>query len=352
MVIGKGNFGIMRAGEAGGKTGCHVLRTRCGVLILSGKKGLTFRKSRVDSEFMKLHSQLLILVLLSGCLPLRAENKPAPVLPVHTRTADVVYGRKFGVALTLDVIQPEKPNGFGIVYMVSGGWVSGYSPNTPLTYAPFLERGYTVFSVRHGCQPRFIISEITQDIHRAIRFIRHNAGQWQVDPERLGISGGSAGGHLSLTMGVFGGPGNPKAPDPVDRESSAVQAIACFYPPTDFLNYGKPGECAVGVGILERFQPAFGPETATAEGRERLGREVSPLYHITAQLPPTFIIHGDRDELVPLQQAESFIAKAKAAGVVTKLTVKPGVAHGWPGQQDDYALLADWFDEQLRAVKK
>ena len=76
------------------------------------------------------------------------------------------------------------------------------------------------------------------------------------------------------------------------------------------------------------------------------------IYHITASLPPTFIIHGDKDELVPLQQAESFLAKAKEAGVITKLTVKPGVAHGWPGQQEDYSLLAGWFDEQLRGVKK
>ena len=181
---------------------------------------------------MKTISHFLALVLLLGSQPLHAQNKPAAVVPPHTRTEDVVYGRKFGVALTLDVIKPEKPNGFGIVYMVSGGWKSAYSPNTPVFYAPFLERGYTVFSVRHGCQPKFIIPEITQDIHRAIRFIRHNAAKWGVNPDRLGISGGSAGGHLSLTMGVRGGPGDPKAKDPVDRQSSAIQAShACIRPP-------------------------------------------------------------------------------------------------------------------------
>jgi acetyl esterase/lipase len=153
-------------------------------------------------------------------------------------------------------------------------------------------------------------------------------------------------------MGVLGGPGNPKALDPVNRESSAVQAVACFYPPTDFLNYGKLGECAVGVGILERLKGAFGPESETEEGRERLGREISPIYHITSALPPTYIIHGDKDEIVPLQQTESFIAKATEVGAVAKLTVKPGVAHGWPTQGEDYALLADWFDEHLREVKE
>ncbi len=296
--------------------------------------------------------RLLTLAVLLGSHPLMAEVQARPTIPTHTRTEDVVYGRKFGVALTLDVVQPEKPNGYGIVYMVSGGWVSGYSPNTPDYYAPFLAHGYTVFSVRHGCQPKFIIPEITQDIHRAIRFIRHNAAKWGIDPEKLGISGGSAGGHLSLTMGVYGGPGDPNAKDPIDRESSAIQAIACLYPPTDFLNYGKPGEDAVGIGTLKNYKGAFGPESDTQEGRHRLGLEVSPIYHITPKLPPTFIIHGDQDFLVPIQQSESFVAKAKEAGVTAKLVVKPGAAHGWADRQPDYEQFAQWFDEHLLGVRK
>lgn len=294
----------------------------------------------------------LCLALMLGSLPLHAEPKPAPI-PAHTRTEDVVYGRKFGVALTLDVIQPEKPNGYGIVYMVSGGWVSSHAGVSPRLYAPFLERGYTVFAVCHGCQPKFIIPEITQDIHRAVRFVRFNAKKWNVHPGKLGISGGSAGGHLSLTMGVCGGRGASDAKDPIDRESSAIQAIACLYPPTDFLNYGQPGEDAVGVGILANYKGAFGAEADTTEGRQRLGREVSPIYHLAAnQLPPTFIIHGDQDTLVPLQQAETFLAKAKEAGAITKLTVKTGAGHGWPDRVPDYEQMTDWFDEHLRGLKK
>jgi acetyl esterase/lipase len=269
-----------------------------------------------------------------------------------TRTQDVVYGRKFGVALTLDVIQPTKPNGYGIIYMVSGGWVSNHDGISAKSYAPFLDRGYTIFAVCHGCQPKFIIPEITQDIHRAIRFVRHNAAKWGVNPDHLGISGGSAGGHLSLTMGTQGGPGKADAKDPIDRESSAVQAVACFYPPTDFLNYGTPGEDAVGVGILQNYKGAFGPRSDTPEGRQQLGREISPIYFITPQLPPTLIIHGDADKLVPIQQAETFVARATAAGATAKLIVKPGAAHGWTGKEPDLIAMADWFDEYLRGVKK
>src|SRR4051794_30701705 len=112
--------------------------------------------------------------LLLLALPAGAQT----AAPEISRTEDVVYGRKFGVALTLDVVQPAKPNGYGIVYMISGGWVSNHNAINPKGYAPYLDRGYTIFAVCHGCQPKFIIPEITQDIHRSIRFIRHNAAKW------------------------------------------------------------------------------------------------------------------------------------------------------------------------------
>ena len=299
---------------------------------------------------MKTYLRLFALLLI-GLLPACAQT-PADLSGTFTRTEDVVYGRKFGVALTLDVFQPAKSNGYGIAYMVSGGWVSNHGAINPKTYAPFLERGYTVFAVCHGCQPKFIIPEITQDIHRAIRFIRHNAARWGVNPDRLGISGGSAGGHLSLTMGTQGGPGKADARDPVDRQSSAVQAVACLFPPTDFLNYGTPGEDAVGVGILKNYKGAFGPASDTPEGRQQLGKLVSPIYYVTAQLPPTLIIHGDADKLVPIQQAEIFVERATAAGATARVVTKPGAGHGWANPLPDLMLMADWFDEHLRGVKK
>lgn len=269
------------------------------------------------------------------------------------RTEDVIYGRKSGVALTLDVVQPVKANnGHAVIFMVSGGWFSNHEAVNPKSYAPFLARGYTMFAVVHGSQPKFTIPEITQDIHRAVRFIRHNAATWGVDPDRFGITGGSAGGHLSTTMGTQGGPGKPNAKDPIDRESSAVQAVTCFYPPTDFLNYGTAGEDAVGVGILKNYKAAFGPASDTPEGRQKLGKEISPIYFITAKMPPTLIIHGDADKLVPMQQAESFVKRATVAGAKAKLIVKPGAGHGWKDRDPDLNAMADWFDEHLRGVKK
>ena len=271
--------------------------------------------------------------------------------PSYRRTEDVIYGRKFGTALTMDVFQPTKPNGCAVIFMVSGGWFSAKEAVNVAFYKAFLDRGYTVFAVVHGSQPKFTIPEVTQDIHRAIRYIRTNAAKWSVNPDKFGISGASAGGHLSLTMGTQGGPGKADAKDPIDRASSAVQAVACFFPPTDFLNYGQAGEDATGVGTLKNFKAAFGPRLDADDSRKALGREISPIYFVTPKLPPTLIIHGDADKLVPYQQAESFVKKATEAGVTAKLINRHGKAHGWPEMGKDVELLADWFDEHLRGLK-
>ncbi|HYT59520.1 MAG TPA: alpha/beta hydrolase, partial [Haliangiales bacterium] len=205
------------------------------------------------------------------------------------RIEDVIYGRKFGTALTLDVFQPENQNGCGILFMISGGFSSSHDAINPGFYRVLLDRGYTVFAVVHGSQPKFTIPEIEQDIHRAVRFVRYNAAKYGVKPDKLGITGASAGGHLSLTMGTQGGPGDSNARDAIDRESSAVQAVACFFPPTDFLNWGKPGEDGVGFGPTAQFKPAFGPRSDTPEGRQALGKEISPINFVTANMPPTLV---------------------------------------------------------------
>lgn len=297
--------------------------------------------------------RLLHLFKLSAVLALSLAATLAQTQPDYRRTEDVVYGRKFGTALTLDVFQPARTNGCGLLFMVSGGFFSSHEAINPGMLQPFLNRGYTVFAVVHGSQPKFAIPEIVQDIHRAVRFVRFHSAQYGIHPDRLGITGASAGGHLSLTMGTQGAPGKSDAKDPIDRESSAVQAVACFFPPTDFVNYGAAGVDAVGVGILAAFKPAFGSQAETPEGRRSLGREISPINFVSSQLPPILIIHGDADTLVPIQQAESFVKKAQESGAKNvKLIVRAGQQHGWPEIGTDLNLFADWFDEHLRGIRK
>jgi len=265
-----------------------------------------------------------------------------------TRVEDIIYGRKHGLALTLDMLRPAEPNGLGVVFIVSGGWYSAKRAINPQFLNGFVKRGYTVFAVVHGSQPKFQIAEIDKDIHRAVRFIRHNAAKFGVDPDKRGVSGASAGGHLSLLLATRGDAGNSDAEDPVDQEPSAVQAVACFFPPTDFLNYGKPGEDAVGVGILADYNAAFGPMIRTAQGRKLLGRAISPINFVTEKTPPVLIVHGDADSLVPIQQAESFLKKCEEKNVPTMLIRRAGKAHGWPGMEKEMEVLAGWFDQHLK----
>ena len=290
-------------------------------------------------------------LLSAGLLVLALSSASADSNATFKRTEDVIYGRKFGTALTFDVFQPSKANGIGIITLVSGGWFSAHEAISPDLFKPLLARGYTVFAVVHGSQPKYTVPEIEADIQRAVRFIRHRATQYGVDPNRLGLTGGSAGGHLSLTMATKGAPADPNAKDPIERESSQVQCVACFFPPTDFLNYSQPGEDAVGVGALKDFKPAFGPRADTPEGRQKLGREISPIYFVHSNMPPILIIHGDADKLVPIYQSRTFVKRCEAVGSPAKLVVREGQVHGWPHMEKDLELFADWFDQHLRGLK-
>lgn len=276
------------------------------------------------------------------------------------RIEDVIYGRKAGMALTLDVFQPATPNGYGVIFVVDGAWFSAHdaAPNMPSVqpdaYKSLLHRGYTVFAVVLSSQPEFTIPQIVPDLSRAVRFIRYNATKYDVKPEHLGIVGISAGGQLTLMVATQGAKGKVGASDPVEREDSTVQAVVCFFPPTDFLNWGGPGIDGVGLKSMAQLRAAFGPRADTEAGRQALGREISPIYYITSHLPPTLIIHGDADQIVPLQQSETFVEQARnAAAPQVQLAVRKGKGHGWTGfwdSEEDTRLYLDWFDRNLRGI--
>lgn len=145
------------------------------------------------------------------------------------------------------------------------------------------------------------------------------------------------------------------------RSSSRVQAVACFFPPTEFLNCGTQGEITLGRGVLKDFAAPFDFHCYDQQKRAfvritdeeevlAIGRQISPVNHVSADDPPTLIIHGDADQLVPIQQAEIIINKLKAAGVTAELHVKPGAGHGWPDLLADMTLVADWFDRHLSST--
>ncbi len=268
--------------------------------------------------------------------------------PSYQRTSGLTYGQRHGRDLTLDVVRPSKPNGIGVALLVSGGWKSSTNSFQPWMAAPLLRRGYTVFAVCHIPQPQATVMEINEDMNRAIRFIRHNSPQFGVDPKRLGVTGGSAGGHLSLMLATCGGPGPADAADPVDRESSAVQAVAIFYPVTDLLNLGDSTENLHDGGPPKSFVKAFGPNSTNLAVWKVIGRDLSPIFHVTSNLPPTLIYHGDADTLVPLDQSQRYQAEAKKLGCTVELVVHHGGKHGWLSMVWDIRQFGKWFDQHLR----
>ncbi len=284
----------------------------------------------------------LFAAALGLVLPAVLQARNAPGVE---RISDVIYTKHDGVALTLDVFKPAQPNGAGIIKIISGGWKSNHQQ---IGDGGWTKAGYTTFVVVHGSQPRFQVEEIVADLNRAVRFIRAHAAKYGMDPQKLGVTGSSAGGHLSLMLATRGGPGDMKAKDPIDRESSAVQAVACFYPPTDYLNWFADGDNAVGIGKLAAYAGAFGPKSATEEGRAKLGRELSPIYWVNAQQPPVFIVHGDADPQVSDTQSRRFFQRCQEVGAKCEVLIRKGAGHGgWQEMGEDTARMVEWFDLHL-----
>ena len=248
---------------------------------------------------------------------------------------DVVYGHKHGMALTFDVYKPKhNGNGTGILFMVSGGWRSRWrSPERSIDwFRPMLDKGFTVFAVRHGSSPKYVIPEIIEDVRRSVRFVRLRAKKYGVDPERLGVAGGSAGGHLSLMLGTASDNGNPNSKDEVLRVSNRVAAVVAYFPPTDIRPW---------INKLEDY-PALNFE-------EEKGAACSPLLHVTSDDAPTLLIHGDKDELVPLEHSEKILAEFKKHKVASQLIVIKDAGHGFRGEDGKRAseALVGWFEKHL-----
>jgi len=248
--------------------------------------------------------------------------------------ADVVYGHKDGMALVYDVIQPENANGAAVVYMVSGGWYSRWAPpeNRARQFGDLLDEGFTVIPVHHGSSPRYHVPEAYADVSRAIRHIKLNAENHGIDTNRIGVTGGSAGGHLSLMLGLDSDSGQSDAQDEVLQHSNDVAAVVAYFPPVDLREITGPND---------RF-PAldFAQEQAAS---------ISPILHADPNDPPTLLIHGDADDLVNISNSEIMFAEFKKQNVTTEFITIPGGGHGFRGDDATVAAKArlDWFKKHL-----
>jgi acetyl esterase/lipase len=284
-------------------------------------------------------------ILFSLCLIIACVTPQLASAAEFEVTPDVVYGHKDGMALTFDVIKPKaKANGAAILFMVSGGWVSAYAPpdQTAGRFQELLDKGFTVIAVRHGSSPKYLIPEIVADVRRAVRYIRFNAKRWGIDANRLGVFGGSAGGHLSLMLGTASDSGDPNAKEDFLKESDRVASVVAYFPPVDLrpitrgLNPPLPAD-----GKPYRF-PALNFEKEKAA-------DYSPIVYVSPDDPPTLLIHGDKDDLVPINNSKIIYEAFQKNNVKTDFITIPGAGHGFRGDDAKRASAAmvAWFEATL-----
>lgn len=277
---------------------------------------------------------------LTALLLAALSSPPARAADAIEITPDVVYGHKDGMALTYDVFRPkDNANGLGVLFMVSGGWYSNWAPPESRQgfFKPMLDRGFTVFAVRHGSAPRYKVPEAVADVRRAVRHVRLHAADYRVDPERLGVYGMSAGGHLSLMLATTADAGDPAAKDEVLRQSSRVAAAVAYFPPSDLRAW-----VAGDDPKMRTDYPALQFEAGLAD-------DVSPLLHVSSDDPPTLLIHGDKDLLVPIEHSRNQLAAMEKAGAPCQLITIEGAAHGFKGEDAERAVKAqvEWFEKYL-----
>lgn len=260
-------------------------------------------------------------------------------------TADVIYGHKDGMTLFYDVLHPDAPNGAGVVFMVSGGWFSVWQPPSERgeRFEGLLAAGFTVYLVHHGSAPRYRVPDAVSDVRAALRHIKANADAMGVDAQRLGVWGGSAGGHLTLLLALSPevkpdapprGRARALGPHYVNPTGDArVAAAVAFYPPVDLRPL---------VGPVERF-PALDFDPARAA-------DVSPILHVSDDDPPVLLVHGDADTLVPLRNSESLAAAFEAAGVEHDFITIEGGDHGFRNdthRREARDAMVAWFVAHL-----
>jgi acetyl esterase/lipase len=269
---------------------------------------------------------------------------------------DITYGEADGDPLLLDIIAPDRRDDTrvpAVVYVHGGGWAGGersWTPNRILA-----EAGYFTISVSYRFSSRAIFPAQIHDVKAAIRWVRANADAYGVDPKRIGIWGHSAGGHLAalaaVTAGVpelEGGSGNP-------GYDSSVQAVVPISAPLDFLvdwyAVQRMPNWEDTAGVVYQL---FGGPPEHNRDRARLA---SPLWHMDSSSPPHLLIHGERDDVVPVTQARAFVSALRRLGQRhADLIELPGVDHAadaalYPGAPDPFGLkprVIEFFGMHLR----
>lgn len=259
---------------------------------------------------------------------------------------DQVYARVGGVDLKMDMAWPAEGKGpFPTVLVIHGGaWRAGDKASNRPLLAEFAARGYVAASPQYRFCPKEIYPAQIHDVKAAVRWLRTNAEKYKIDVDHVGAVGFSAGGHLSLMLGLTGPSDGLEGDAPADAPSSKVQAVVNFFGPTDLAAADLP---EVTKPLVRDFLGGSAQEKAA------LCAQASPLTFVTKDDAPTLTYQGTKDPLVPHTQATKLADAMTAAGVPGRVELLIGAGHGWAGydlEQTKAGTFA-FFDRYLKPKK-
>ena len=256
---------------------------------------------------------------------------------------DLSYGPH--KAQLVDVYLPKSNKPTPVMIQIhGGGWRAGSKKQVPSFLKQAVAQGWlAVVSVEYRFTDVAVHPAQTNDCLRAIQFVRSRAKEWNVDPARIGVTGGSAGGHLSMFVATHDDLADPDSADPVAKQSSRVQCAVPFAGPSDWFL----------LSVIKHDHPAYRqligyePNTPAAQMKEAKKRSVSPVSYVSADDPPMMIVHGDADVIVPFAHAEAMFKSLTAAGVEAELVRIKGGRHNVSG-----AGRPEFVERAIPFVKK
>jgi acetyl esterase/lipase len=274
-----------------------------------------------------------------------AQPQPAPRIPAGVKVErDLLYARTPQKDLLLDLYLPEQPAGKLplIVWVHGGAWRGGSKDRCPAVRQVL--RGYAVASIGYRLSQEALFPAQIHDVKAAVRWLRAHAGQYLLDADRIGAWGSSAGGHLVALLGASGGVKDLEGDLGNPGQSSRVQAVVDFFGPTDFLQIGKfPSRINHDAPDSPEAHLLGGP----VQENQQKAQRANPIAYVTRDDPPFLIMHGDRDETVPLNQSELLREALQRARVEVTFQVVSGAGHGFSGPEIN-AQVDAFFDQRLK----
>jgi acetyl esterase/lipase len=285
---------------------------------------------------------LVVLAALAGPSAAQAQKQPAKLPEGVELLRDVEYGRGGGRPLKMHIFRPkDTPRGLMpvVVWVHGGGWQGGNKDSGIRLLAPYADRGYFCASIEYRLSGEATFPAQIEDCKCAIRFLRAKAKHFHLDPDRIGVWGASAGGHLVALLGTSGYVKELEGKGGWPEYPSRVRAVCDFCGPTDLVRLAGTSKNANNpITKLLGGPPAEQKEKATL---------ANPITHITKDAPPFLIVHGDQDTTVLPTQSELLRDALKKAGVPVTLHVVVGQGHGLGGPEVS-RLVQEFFDRQLK----